>query len=140
MPNKEKFDCCICLTDYGPNEGIVLHNCMHTLCKGCFAQYVCKSEELIIRCPQTNNQGQHCEGRIEDREIKGVLNAAEFDLFIRRCVQMSEQQLPNSFHCRSVNCTGFGIVELNDHEFICSVCQNVNCLKCKVRTFSYILI
>lgn len=136
VTNQDRFDCCICLTDYGPNEGIVLHNCMHILCKGCFAQYVCQVNDLIVTCPHTNAEGHKCDGTVDEREIKGVLSDSDFELYMRRCQQMSEHQLPNTFHCRSLNCSGFGIVELNDKIMICSVCRNINCIKCKVRLFA----
>lgn len=129
--NTDPFDCPICLMSQETGDGIVLRNCFHVICKECFCNYVLSSNDVVLTCPIID-ESMRCIEIIEQREIKAILLPDKYEIYLKKNLSLSAQQMPNTFHCLTVNCTGFWITERGDKEFICNVCKVANCIECKV--------
>lgn len=132
VANSIEFDCSICMSACNIGDGIVLRNCLHSFCKDCIASVVHHSTECEINCPYINQNNSGCEGIIEEREIRGILSEERFEAYIQRTHKLNLNKVPNAFACRTLNCRGYWMIESNDVNFKCSLCEIVNCLNCKV--------
>jgi hypothetical protein len=65
--NDEEFDCIICCESIGKARGLLLHRCLHPLCKRCLLQMIETSTEPLLVCPHDN-----CTTIISERELRGV--------------------------------------------------------------------
>lgn len=54
-----------------------------------------------------------------------------YDRYLQRSLKTAESQATNSFHCKSVDCTGWCLYEDHVNFFVCPVCKKENCLTCK---------
>ncbi len=61
-----------------------------------------------------------------------------YETYLKRSVTQAELSMPNSFHCRSVNCNAWWELVNEDGdgdemggETTCPLCKKRNCLKCK---------
>lgn len=129
--NNEAFECSICFVDYKPFEGVVLRNCLHTFCKDCARNTIIHSDDAEVKCPYMDNQ-YSCEYHLQDREIKGLLSKIEYDEHLVKSLRIAENQIENSFHCRTPNCNGWCIYEDDVNTFKCPICNLENCLTCRV--------
>lgn len=143
--NKESFDCAICFTSCEIGEGVVLRDCLHTFCKECIRNTIIYSEDAEVRCPYIDTT-YTCDSQLQDREIKALLTKTEHDEHLAKSLRVAENQIENSFHCRTPNCKGWCIYEDNVNTFRCPICSLVNCLTCRVckhlciQIFAYILL
>jgi len=55
-----------------------------------------------------------------------------YETFLNRSLRLAEGRVENSFHCMTVNCTGWCVLEETANIFWCPVCDEVNCIRCKV--------
>lgn len=110
----------------------MLRDCLHHFCKDCIAGVVQHSNDCEIKCPFIDQKNSGCEGIVQEREIRGILSDEQFDAYIQRTHKLNLNMVPNAFPCRTLNCRGYWIIEPGDVEFRCSLCETVNCLKCKV--------
>lgn len=129
--NADAFECAVCFVDYEPTEGVVLRNCLHTFCKECIRNTIIYSEEAEVKCPYIDAK-YTCECTLQDREIKALLTKAEHDEHLAKSLRVAENQIENSFHCRTPNCAGWCIYEDNVNQYKCAICSLVNCLTCRV--------
>lgn len=129
--NTEKFECSICLVDYQPLEGVILRNCLHTFCKDCVRNSIIYSDEAEVKCPYIDKD-YSCEYFLQDREIKALLSKTEYDDHLAKSLRIAENQIENSFHCRTPNCKGWCIYEDDVNVFKCPICNLGNCLTCRV--------
>lgn len=129
--NTEAFECAVCFVEYEPTEGVVLRNCLHTFCKECIRNTIIYSEDAEVRCPYIDAK-YTCECTLQDREIKALLTKDEHDEHLAKSLRVAENQIENSFHCRTPNCAGWCIYEDNVNQYKCPICNLVNCLTCRV--------
>lgn len=129
--NTEAFECAVCFVEYEPTEGVVLRNCLHTFCKDCIRNTIIYSEEAEVKCPYIDAT-YTCECTLQDREIKALLTKSEHDEHLAKSLRVAENQIENSFHCRTPNCAGWCIYEDNVNQYKCAICSLVNCLTCRV--------
>lgn len=129
--NTEKFECSICFMDYQPFEGVILRNCLHTFCKDCVRNSIIYSDEAEVKCPYIDKE-YSCEYFLQDREIKALLSKTEYDDHLAKSLRIAENQIENSFHCRTPNCKGWCIYEDDVNVFKCEICKLCNCLTCRV--------
>lgn len=132
VKNTDEFDCPICFVPCDVGDGIKLRDCLHQFCLECFTSTVTHSEDESIKCPFTDDTLSHCEMLIQEREIRAVVSDEVFNKFLERKIKYAEHTITNSFHCKTVDCAGFGIIEPGDVVMICSICRQQNCLHCKV--------
>lgn len=129
--NTESFECSICWVDYKPLDGVVLRNCLHCFCKDCVRNTIIYSDDAEVKCPYIDKE-YTCEYLLQDREIKALLTEAEYDEHLAKSLRIAENQIENSFHCRTPNCKGWCIYEDDVNVFKCPICQLLNCLTCRV--------
>lgn len=132
IANTDEFDCPICFVPCNPSEGIKLRDCLHQFCLECFTNTVMHSTDESIKCPFTDDNLSHCESFFQEREIRAVVSIEIYNKFLERKLKFAEHSITNTFHCKTVDCPGFGIIEAGDYDMICSICRQKNCLKCKV--------
>lgn len=129
--NVEAFECTVCLTECEIGDGVVLRNCLHSFCKDCIRNTIVYSEEAEVTCPFYDDN-YTCESHIQDREIKAMLTKEEHDEHLAKSLRVAENQIENSFHCRTPNCKGWCIFDDNVNQFKCPICSLINCLTCRV--------
>lgn len=129
--NTEIFECSVCLVDYQPFEGVVLRNCLHTFCKDCIRNTIVYSDEAEVKCPYYDDQ-YSCDCLLQDREIKALLSKTEHDDHLAKSLRIAENQIENSFHCKTPDCKGWCIYEDDVNTFKCPICCLGNCLTCRV--------
>lgn len=127
-----EFDCPICFVPCDANEGIKLRDCLHQFCLECFTNTVLHSDDAMIKCPFTDENLCHCESFFQEREIRAIVSGDVYNKFLERKLQFAEHSISNTFHCKTVDCPGFGIIEAGDIGMFCVICREQNCLKCKV--------
>lgn len=129
--NTEVFECSICMVDYQPLEGVILRNCLHTFCTDCIKNTIVYSEEAEVKCPFIDEQ-YSCDCLLQDREIKALLTKPEYDEHLAKSLRIAENQIENSFHCKTPDCKGWCIYEDDVNTFKCPICRLENCLTCRV--------
>lgn len=55
-----------------------------------------------------------------------------FNKYMAKRLAVAESREPNSFHCKTVDCTGWCVYNDDVNFFTCMVCRKQNCLTCKV--------
>lgn len=133
IENIEPFQCPICLTEIDISEGVVLKNCLHMFCKECLNKTIEHSEEIVTKCPFTDDLGS-CEFFLQDCEFRALASEnAIKQQHVKSLKQAELSAAENAFHCKFPDCEGWVIVDqANTLDFICQVCTKINCLACKV--------
>lgn len=129
--NVETFECTVCLVEYQPLEGVMLRECLHTFCKDCIRSTIVYSDEAEVKCPYIDQQ-YSCDCLLQDREIKALLSKTEYDDHLTKSLRIAENQIENSFHCKTPDCKGWCIFEDDVNTFKCPICRLENCLTCRV--------
>lgn len=129
--NPETFECSVCFVEYQPYEGVILRNCLHTFCKDCVRNTITYSDEAEVKCPFMDEK-YSCDCLLQDREIKALLSKTEYDEHLAKSLRIAENQIVNSFHCKTPDCKGWCIYEDDVNTFKCPICQLENCLTCRV--------
>lgn len=125
------FECPVCLQDYQAGEGLVLKGCLHVFCRDCLKNTVEHSTDASIKCPFQDDQ-YSCESIITQREIRTLVPERVFDQYLERSVRQAESGMDNTFHCKTLDCTGWCQFEPGVNQFFCPVCNRENCLQCQV--------
>lgn len=129
IPNTEIFECEICMEQCNVGDGVVLRECVHSFCKGCLSDVIRHCEEPMVSCPATG-----CPGELHEREIRALVNAEEYQRWLARGLVTVESGARNAFHCRTRDCTGWALCEIDVRRFPCPVCKHTNCVPCQVCT------
>ncbi|XP_047515367.1 uncharacterized protein LOC125056372 [Pieris napi] len=124
--NAENFECGVCLEECAVGDGAVLRDCLHTFCRECLSDAVRHCEEPIISCPAVG-----CPGVIQDREIRALLSAEDYEKWLARGLAVAESGTRNNFHCRTPDCSGWAFCEPGVRVFPCPVCKKKNCIPCQ---------
>lgn len=131
IANQKKIDCAICLTAIDIGNGVVLRNCLHSFCKDCINRLIVTADSGDIKCPHIANKDS-CQEILQDKEIRALLSAAEYDEYLAKTLRLAENSAANSFHCLTPNCQMWCIVDENVRKFRCAICRALNCIPCKV--------
>lgn len=132
IQNSAAFDCPICFLPCDAFQGIKLRDCFHEFCLECFTSTVSHSQDEFVKCPFTDDNLCHCESFVQEREIRAVVSPDIFNKFLERKLKLAELSIANTFHCKTVDCPAFFIMEEGDDVMYCGICKETNCLKCKV--------
>lgn len=125
--NTEVFQCEICMEECPTGGGVVLRECVHTFCRECLLDLVRHCEEPIITCPAVG-----CRGVLQEREIRALVSAEEYERWLARGLAAAENGTRNAFHCRTRDCSGWALCEPGVRKFPCPVCKRNNCVPCQV--------
>ncbi|KAL6112270.1 rbck1 [Pungitius sinensis] len=125
IPNTTAADCPICFSALEADEGVVLRECLHTFCRECLKMTIVNSLDAEVSCPET------CDSKLLDREIQALLTEDEHQRFLELRLSIAESRSEHSFHCQTPNCRGWCIYEDEVNEFLCELCQQVNCILCR---------
>ncbi|XP_045132138.1 uncharacterized protein LOC123516629 isoform X2 [Portunus trituberculatus] len=132
VPNPDPFECRVCFMDVDSGKGVVLRDCLHTFCRDCLANGIKYSDTADVKCPYRDSQ-YSCDSSLQDREIKALLTAKEYEQHLNKSVKQAEGAMQNVFHCKTPDCPGFCQFEDNVNEFHCDVCGKDNCLTCQAQ-------
>lgn len=127
VPNFEKFDCPICFASFNAGKGVIIRNCFHTFCKECLENFIKASDVSDIKCPAID-----CQFHLQDREIRAILPTVDYENYLRKGLNMAENQSSNSYHCKTPNCNVWWINDENTNVITCQMCCKVNCISCSV--------
>lgn len=131
IANQTKIDCAICLTAIDIGNGVVLRNCLHSFCKDCVNRLIVTTDTCDIKCPHIANENA-CQEILQDKEIRALLSAAEYNEYLVKTLRFAENSAANSFHCLTPNCPMWFIADGNIRKFRCPICRGLNCVPCKV--------
>ncbi|KAJ8686573.1 hypothetical protein QAD02_022367 [Eretmocerus hayati] len=127
----EPFECPVCFMIYGPDEGIILRDCLHTFCRSCVANVVRYCEEAEVKCPYRDAE-YTCESTLQEREIKALVPAEVYQQHLAKSITQAENSAgKNAFHCKTPDCAGWCIYDDDVNNFFCPVCKANNCLTCQ---------
>lgn len=127
VKNFEEFECTICFGKFNPGEGVIIRNCFHTFCVECITNCVKLSEVSEIICPEGG-----CDFSLQDREIRALLTLTDYENYLRKGLNIAENQSSNSYHCKTPNCNVWWENEENVNSIKCQVCLKTNCISCNV--------
>lgn len=130
VSNTEELDCTICFCPVMPGEGATLRECLHSFCRECLKQTIVNCTDAEVQCPYRDDE-YACAYTLQDREIKTLLSAEEYQKFEELRLSIAESRSENSYHCKTPDCGGWCIFEDDVNEFICDSCGEKNCLLCK---------
>ena len=135
VSNETVFICFVCNQTQKPNDGVILKECLHAICKNCVKNVVFGSTQAAIKCPYADvlDKNEKCQSEITQREIMGILSKVDYDTYLNNCVNLIKQTVKNATNCFKPNCYGIGLNKSeNQHFFICEICKSVNCISCRV--------
>ncbi|UYV84293.1 RBCK1 [Cordylochernes scorpioides] len=96
----------------------------------CLVGAIVHSEDAEVKC-MFRDDFFSCNGKIQQREVKAVLNEEQFEAHLAKTLTALERELTNSFHCRTADCPGWcEVADPNVNTFPCPVCRHTNCLTC----------
>ncbi|XP_037550183.1 ranBP-type and C3HC4-type zinc finger-containing protein 1 [Nematolebias whitei] len=130
VPNPEPVDCRICYMELPPGEGVLLRECLHCFCRECLRSVIMLSEEPEVSCPYRDDT-YSCAGALQEREIRALLPAEEYERWLQRGLSVAESRCEGSYHCATPDCVGWCVYEDTVNVFHCPVCRKHNCLICK---------
>ncbi|XP_069507053.1 ranBP-type and C3HC4-type zinc finger-containing protein 1 [Ambystoma mexicanum] len=130
VPTDDAIDCPVCYVTLEPGEGVTLRECLHSFCRECLKGTIQNSPEPEVSCPFMDDN-YSCTGKLLDREIKALLSPEEYQHFLDIGVSLAETRSMNSYHCKTTDCRGWCIYEDDVNEFLCPLCNLINCLLCK---------
>lgn len=129
--NTEPFECSVCLVECQSHDGVMLRNCLHTFCRDCVRNTIMYSDDAEVKCPYIDEK-YSCDCLLQDREIKALLTKHQYDEHLAKSLRIAENQIENSFHCKTPDCKGWCIYEDDVNVFKCPICRLENCLTCRV--------
>ncbi|GFU12860.1 ranBP-type and C3HC4-type zinc finger-containing protein 1 [Nephila pilipes] len=130
VKNVMSFTCPICFGDFESDQGVVLHECLHTFCVDCLARTVDYAEEVLIKCPYRDDE-YSCQSYLQQREIKALVCPEIYERYLQKSIITAESIAEKSFHCKTPDCPGWCLFEDNINIFHCPVCLHYNCLNCR---------
>uniref|UniRef100_A0ABD2VWZ1 RanBP-type and C3HC4-type zinc finger-containing protein 1 n=1 Tax=Trichogramma kaykai TaxID=54128 RepID=A0ABD2VWZ1_9HYME len=135
ITNKEPIECPVCFMICGPEEGVILRNCLHSFCRSCAASTVRYCEEAEVKCPYRDTD-YTCDFVLQEREIKALVSAEVYQQHLAKSIAQAENNAGDAaFHCKTPDCPGWCIYDDNVNNFLCPVCRANNCLTCQAIHF-----
>lgn len=64
--------------------------------------------------------------------IGQLLTEEEHQRFLEMRLSIAESRAEHSFHCQTPNCRGWCVYEDEVNEFHCELCDETNCILCRV--------
>ena len=129
IKNMTVFECPICFAEIETGQGVVLKNCLHSLCLECFREHVKMCDDPEVICPLNSFEGS-CEFFIQEREIRAICDHIIYEIHLSKALKRAEAILGNVYHCKTPDCVGF-IQHEGAKAFCCNLCDKVNCINCK---------
>ncbi|GIX76692.1 ranBP-type and C3HC4-type zinc finger-containing protein 1 [Caerostris darwini] len=130
VKNIVNFTCPICFGDFESDQGVILHECLHTFCIDCLAKTVDYADEVVVKCPYRDDE-YSCQSYLQQREIKALVSPEIYERYLQRSIITAESLAEKSFHCKTPDCAGWCMFEDNINVFHCPVCFHYNCLNCR---------
>ncbi|KAG8198986.1 hypothetical protein JTE90_001786 [Oedothorax gibbosus] len=127
--NIVNFTCPVCFGEFESDQGVVLHECLHTFCLDCLRSVIEFAEEAEVKCPYRDEM-YSCDHHLQQREIKALVPPDVYERYLQRSVTTAESLADKSFHCKTPDCPGWCMIEDSINVFQCPVCGHYNCLNC----------
>ena len=107
---KTRFKCFFCNEIHYPENGVVLKECIHSLCKTCIHIIVFNSTEAEIMCPYNGDsqEGYLCQSEITQREIRGILSKVDYDTYLNRSLKLMTDKINKSTEDKIAYYNGLG--------------------------------
>ncbi|EAT33120.1 AAEL014621-PA [Aedes aegypti] len=107
------------------------------LLRRCLANSIKHAQDVEVRCP-FKDRNASCETVIQDQEIRSLLSKHDYSVYLKRSLEQAEISITGAFHCKTPNCLGWCILEIQDSVtvFQCPICSAQNCLLCELISFS----
>ena len=70
--------------------------------------YVNNNLDSMIKCPYSKDYD--CGFYLQDREIRALVTAEDYEKVQLRSLRQSEATIPNTFHCKYPDCIGIFII------------------------------
>lgn len=138
--NSRTIECPVCFATVPPGDGCVLHECLHEFCAECLRLAVQHSPQADVKCPYTCAEFS-CASSLLAKEIRALLSGEQYEAYLCRSLGEAERQTQQeAFHCKSVDCAYWCLVDVGGWIFYCPVCQRKNCTACKVCDDLFILL
>ncbi|KAF8781804.1 RanBP-type and C3HC4-type zinc like protein [Argiope bruennichi] len=104
--NVVNFTCPVCFGDFESDQGVVLHECLHTFCIDCLARTIDYAEEVLVKCPYRDDE-YSCQSFLQQREIKALVSPEIYERYLQRSIITAESLAEKSFHCKTPDCPGW---------------------------------
>lgn len=95
VENQQLFICNHCQTVCEPKAGVILTECIHSICKKCISQIVETTDEVEIECPFRDNE-YSCDKVIPHRELMKIVNSELFERFLERSICRVIKDIPET--------------------------------------------
>lgn len=95
VENQEPFICEHCLTICEPKAGVILTECVHSICKKCVSRIVETTDNVEIQCPFKDNN-YSCDKIIPHRELMKIVRPELFDRFLQRSISRVIEDIPKA--------------------------------------------
>ncbi|CAL1274311.1 unnamed protein product [Larinioides sclopetarius] len=128
--NVVNFTCPVCFGEFESDQGVVLHECLHTFCIDCLARTIDYAEGVLVKCPYRDDE-YSCQSYLQQREIKALVSSEIYERYLQRSVITAESLAEKSFHCKTPDCPGWCMFDDSINVFHCPVCFHYNCLNCR---------
>uniref|UniRef100_A0A8C7Z3B7 RanBP-type and C3HC4-type zinc finger-containing protein 1 n=1 Tax=Oryzias sinensis TaxID=183150 RepID=A0A8C7Z3B7_9TELE len=123
VPNPDPVDCRICYMDLPSGQGVLLRECLHCFCRDCLRSVIMLSEEPEVSCPYRDD-AYSCDGVLQEREIKALVSAEEYERWLQRGLSMAESRCEGSYHCATPDCLGWCVSHVS---FLHAIHEGMNC-------------
>lgn len=131
ITNTAIFECPKCSESIDSGLGVILKNCLHSFCRKCLIKTIQNSGQLNVKCP---SEAHECDSFLDSSEIRFILPEKMHEIFVEKSLQLALSGMDNLVYCVEENCTGWAINDAQACDFTCPVCDQNNCLKCKVNS------
>lgn len=130
IPKFEDGACFLPQCTFDHKEIVTLQECNHMFFRACLIKNILAIREPTVICP-FNKKKLKCTNVLQEAEIKEILSPADFDEYLSISLLIAERESNNAYHCKTPNCIGWCICEVQATTFQCPVCTKTNCLLCK---------
>ncbi|GAB6022112.1 RanBP-type and C3HC4-type zinc finger-containing protein 1 [Chamberlinius hualienensis] len=125
--NEIDAECPVCFELVPTNGGIKLKECFHTFCQSCLREHIQIASDPIVQCPQ-------CSTVLQEREIRALAGADGLQKLHARSMTIAEKSSSDpTFHCKTVDCSGWCYYDDNVNTFDCPVCKKKSCITCRAQ-------
>lgn len=95
VENQVLFICEHCQTACEPKAGVILTECIHSICKKCISHIVETTENVEIQCPFRDDK-YSCDKVIPHRELMNIVSPELFERFLERSISGVIEDIPEA--------------------------------------------